>query len=117
MLLTTHSPFPISDSTPDKVLLFERDEVDGTLRVSHPDYNTLGASINKITMLSFGKRDTIGGHAKAMLDDVRKRFDTDPTQRDALIDELDRTLGDSVEKVLLVNTMLTGDKRHDEEPA
>jgi len=117
MLLTTHSPFPISDSTPDKVLLFERDEVSGALRVHHPDYNTLGASINKITMLSFGKRDTIGGHAKALLDDVRQRFNADPSQREALIDELDRTLGDSVEKVLLVNTLLAGDKRRDGEPA
>jgi restriction system-associated AAA family ATPase len=117
MLLTTHSPFPISDSTPDKVLLFEREEASGTLRVHHPDYNTLGASINKITMLSFGKRDTIGGHAKALLDDLRARFTNDPSQRDALIDELDRTLGDSVEKVLLVNTLLTGDKRHGEESA
>lgn len=117
MLLTTHSPFPISDSPPDKVLLFERDEVSGALQVRHPDYNTLGASINKITMLSFGKRDTIGGHAKALLDNVRQRFAADPSQREALIDELDRTLGDSVEKVLLVNTMLAGDKRHDEEPA
>jgi restriction system-associated AAA family ATPase len=115
MLLTTHSPFPISDSTPDKVLLFEREEATGVLRVHHPDYNTLGASINKITMLSFGKRDTIGGHAKTLLDDVRARFASDPSQRDALIDELDRTLGDSVEKVLLVNTMLTGDKSHGEE--
>jgi restriction system-associated AAA family ATPase len=117
MLLTTHSPFPISDSTPDKVLLFERNETDGTLRVHHPDYNTLGASINKITMLSFGKRDTIGGHAKALLDNVRARFANDPSQRDALIDELDRTLGDSVEKVLLVNTLLAGSERHGAEPA
>lgn len=117
MLLTTHSPFPISDSTPDKVLLFQRDEASGTLRVQHPDYNTLGASINKITMLSFGKRDTIGGHAKALLDDVRQRFAADPSQREALLDELDRTLGDSVEKVLLVNTMLAGNEPQGAEPA
>lgn len=117
MLLTTHSPFPISDSTPDKVLLFERDEDNGTLCVGHPDYNTLGASINKITMLSFGKRDTIGGHAKTLLDDVRQRFEANPALRDELINELDRTLGDSVEKVLLINTMLTGDTQRGEEPA
>jgi restriction system-associated AAA family ATPase len=117
MLLTTHSPFPISDSTPDKVLLFQRDEASGVPRVQHPDYNTLGASINKITMLSFGKRDTIGGHAKALLDNVRQRFAADPSQREVLIDELDRTLGDSVEKVLLVNSMLAGDAHHGTESA
>lgn len=117
ILLTTHSPFPISDSTPDKVLLFDRDEASGAVHVTHPDYNTLGASINKITMLSFGKRETVGGHAKSLLDDVRKRFAADPSQRDALLDELDRTLGDSVEKVLLANVLLTDDTHHDTEPA
>ncbi|MCA9463826.1 MAG: restriction system-associated AAA family ATPase, partial [Nitrospira sp.] len=39
MLITTHSPFLISDSTPDKVLLFDRDPGDGKVQITHPDYN------------------------------------------------------------------------------
>lgn len=116
MLLTTHSPFPISDSTPDKVLLFGRDEASGAVRVRHPDYNTLGASINKITMLSFGKRETVGGRAEDVMQNVRARFQNGEPADD-LIDTLDRTLGDSVEKVLLVNALLAGNERAGEEPA
>ncbi|MCB1776154.1 MAG: restriction system-associated AAA family ATPase [Candidatus Competibacteraceae bacterium] len=108
MLITTHSPFLISDSTPDKVLLFAKDEASGAVQISRPDYNTLGASINKITMLSFGKRETVGGRAEAILNDIRKRFEQGENPKD-LIDELDRRLGDSVEKVLLVNTLLNSD--------
>lgn len=46
MLLTTHTPFVISDSKPDKVLLFNKDKASGAVSINQPDYNTLGASIN-----------------------------------------------------------------------
>lgn len=103
MLVTTHTPFLISDSRPEKVLVFNK--TDGVVSVSHPDYNTLGASINKITMATFGKRETIGGHAQAMLDGLRHRFEQGE-DKDQLIAEINRQLGDSVEKVLLIKTIL-----------
>jgi len=105
MLITTHSPFLISDSKPDKVLVFDRSTETGTVSISHPDYNTLGASINKITMTTFGKRETIGGHAQTLLEGLRTRFELGEDVS-TLVVELDRELGDSVEKVLLVNAML-----------
>ncbi|STT60532.1 Uncharacterised protein [Klebsiella pneumoniae] len=67
MLITTHTPFLISDSKPEKVLVFSKDKYSGAVTISIPKYNTLGASINKITMNTFGKRETIGGHAQAVL--------------------------------------------------
>lgn len=103
MLVTTHTPFLISDSRPEKVLVFNK--TDGVVSVSHPDYNTLGASINKITMATFGKRETIGGHAQAMLDGLRQRFEQGE-DKERLIAEINRQLGDSVEKVLLIKTIL-----------
>ena len=108
MLITTHSPFLISDSTPDKVLLFDRDSDGSTVQIRHPDYNTLGASINKITMSTFGKRETIGGRAQAVLEGFRIRFEQGDVS-DELIDDIHRELGDSVEKILLVKAIL--DKR------
>lgn len=60
MLITTHTPFLISDSKPEKVLVFSKDKYSGAVTISIPKYNTLGASINKITMNTFGKRETIG---------------------------------------------------------
>jgi len=103
MLVTTHTPFLISDSRPEKVLMF--DKTDGVVSVSRPDYNTLGASINKITMATFGKRETIGGHAQSKLDNLRQRFEQGE-DKEQLIAEINRQLGDSVEKVLLIKTIL-----------
>jgi len=104
MLVTTHTPVLISDSKPEKVLVFNK--ADGVVSVSHPDYNTLGASINKITMATFGKRETIGLRAQTMLDDFRSRSETDSENKEQLIAEINHQLGDSVEKVLLIKTIL-----------
>lgn len=105
MLVTTHTPFLISDSRPEKVLVFNKDKETGEVTVKNPEYNTLGASINKITMATFGKRETIGGHAQAMLDDLCQRFEQGEN-KEKIIDEINRQLGDSVEKVLLIKTIL-----------
>ena len=103
MLVTTHTPFLISDSRPEKVLVFNK--ADGVVSVSHPDYNTLGASINKITMATFGKRETIGGFAQGKLQKFRQDFE-EGKDKEQLIAEINRQLGDSVEKVLLIKTIL-----------
>jgi restriction system-associated AAA family ATPase len=106
MLITTHTPFLISDSKPDKVLVFAKDKTTGAVSISHPDYNTLGASINKITMNTFGKRETIGGHAQALMASLRARFEQGSEDKEALITEIHQQLGDSVEKVLLIKAIL-----------
>lgn len=110
MLITTHTPFLISDSKPEKVLVFAKDKSSGEVSISHPDYNTLGASINKITMNTFGKRETIGGHAQALLEALRARFEQGGQDKEALITEIHQQLGDSVEKVLLIKAILDGDQ-------
>jgi restriction system-associated AAA family ATPase len=110
MLITTHTPFLISDSKPDRVLVFAKDKASGNVSISHPPYNTLGASINKITMNTFGKRETIGGHAQALLDALRARFEQGTEDKEALITEIHQQLGDSVEKVLLIKAILGGDQ-------
>lgn len=106
MLITTHTPFLISDSKPEKVLVFAKDKTSGKVSISHPPYNTLGASINKITMSTFSKRETIGGHAQALLDALRARFEQGTEDKEALITEIHQQLGDSVEKVLLIKAIL-----------
>jgi len=110
MLLTTHTPFLISDSKPEKVLVFAKDKSGGAVSISHPDYNTLGASINKITMNTFGKRETIGGHAQTMLDALRVRFEQGTEDKEVLITEIHQQLGDSIEKVLLIKAILDEDR-------
>ncbi len=110
MFVTTHTPFLISDSKPEKVLVFNKDKTSGVVSVHQPDYNTLGASINKITMNTFGKRETIGGHAQTLLDALRARFERGAEDKESLITEIHQQLGDSVEKVLLIKTILDGHK-------
>lgn len=108
MLITTHTPFLISDSKPDKVLVFVKDKANSVVSIDHPQYNTLGASINKITMNTFSKRETIGGHAQALLEALRARFEQGNEDKEALISEIHQQLGDSVEKLLLIKAILDG---------
>lgn len=107
MLVTTHAPFLISDSKPEKVLVFKK--ADGAVSISRPDYNTLGASINKITMKTFDKKETIGGVAQSVLEGLRSRFESGENGRH-IVAELNQQLGDSIEKVLLINTILDRDE-------
>ena len=115
MLITTHTPFLISDSKPTKVLVFSKDTNTGEVSISHPDYNTLGASINKITMSTFGKRETIGAYAQGILDDLRLRFEKGDEDNEALIDEIHKQLGDSVEKLLLLKAIIASEDDNIEE--
>lgn len=110
MLISTHTPFLISDSKPEKVLVFAKDKASGKVSIHHPEYNTLGASINKITMTTFGKRETIGGHAQALLAELRGRFEQGGENTEALITEIHQRLGDSVEKVLLIKAILDAEQ-------
>lgn len=115
MLITTHTPFLISDSKPEKVLVFAKDKFSGAVSISQPDYNTLGASINKITMSTFGKRETIGGHAHALLEQLRERFEQGTEDKETLITAIQQQLGDSVEKMLLIKAILDHDPKGKDE--
>ena len=107
MLITTHTPFLISDSRREKVLVFSKDRTTGEVSVQPPEFNTLGASINKITMSEvFGKRETIGAYAQSILERERARFEMGEEDPSVLIDDINRELGDSVEKILLIREIL-----------
>lgn len=105
MLITTHTPFLISDSKPDKVLVFAKDKSSSAVSISHPPYNTLGASINKITMSTFGKRETIGGVAEGLIEGFKQRLVTGADDLSRLVEEIEAELGDSVEKILLIKAI------------
>ncbi|MGC9935245.1 restriction system-associated AAA family ATPase [Priestia aryabhattai] len=104
MLITTHSPFLISDSKKEYVLVFNN-SASKTVEITRPDYNTLGASINKITMKTFGKTETIGEYAEKHLNELEERFEAGASKKE-IIDEVNNLLGDSVEKVLFIKRVL-----------
>jgi hypothetical protein len=56
-------------------------------------------------MKAFGKLETIGGYAETLLDDIKKRFEAGESKQ-ALLDEVNALLGDSVEKILFIKRIL-----------
>jgi hypothetical protein len=54
----------------------------------------------------FGKRETIGGYAQGILNELRSRFEAGNEDKESLVTEIHRQLGDSVEKLLLIKAIL-----------
>lgn len=111
VLLTSHSPFVISDCNQGNVLVFEKDKKTGKVSYRRPDFNTFGASANKITSRIFKQKRTIGNHAMHELESLRKKLN-DGESPEALIDLANETLGDSIEKVIFVNQALDKETEH-----
>jgi restriction system-associated AAA family ATPase len=103
LIVTSHSPFIVSDTKEDNVLIFEKDE-NGKVDCKKADFNTFGASVNKITMKVFGKKETIGDVAKDKLAEYKKRLDADENI-DTIIHDIDLELGESVEKILFMKML------------
>jgi hypothetical protein len=103
-LVITQAPFIISDFPLDMVLVFEP-KGRGDWVVTSPEFQTFGASANKITMCLLGRRDTIGDYARRKLNGLVKRLDAgeDPTR---LITEVEHAMGESVEKCIFVNNCI-----------
>lgn len=105
VLLTSHSPFIVSDCRKENVRVFTKDPKTQTVSWQLPDFETFGASANAITIKVFGQIETIGDYAMSILNALRHRLDAgeDP---ETLIKVANRALGDSVEKVLFINQAL-----------
>lgn len=101
ILLTSHSPFIVSDCQPEKVYSFFRknnNEVD----YEQPNFNTYGASINLISMKVFRKKETISGLAQSQIEEIKNQFDNKKIDQKTAINILSQ-LGDSVEKMILLD--------------
>lgn len=109
MLITTHSPFLISDSKSDYVHIFKKNPKTGKVEdVRHPEFQTFGSSINKIGIRIFEMPNTIGEYAQKSLEVFRKEFELleTPEQMEDLIVRINKELGESVERILLVNEII-----------
>jgi len=104
MLITTHSPYLISDSESKYVHVFVKDDESKKVTCSIPEFQTLGASINKITLEIFKTSLTIGRHAFTFIEDINDRFEKGE-DKNILLGELEGQLGDSVEKTLLIHKL------------
>jgi restriction system-associated AAA family ATPase len=110
VLLTSHSPFIVSDCQSENVLVFQKND-DGGVEWHRPDFNTFGASANTITMKVFDRRETIGDFALSKLEDFRHRLDRGENP-DMLMTEVGEQLGDSVEKSLFLSQAINKKEDH-----
>ncbi|WP_428740763.1 restriction system-associated AAA family ATPase [Tenacibaculum sp.] len=103
VLLTSHSPFIISDCLPDNVVLFEKSEDGHTTakKASELGIDTYGTSVNLLTNRIFKNKETIGSYAMSKMTEFKKRFDSGEKTED-LIEELNNEFGDSIEKLMLI---------------
>lgn len=104
ILITSHSPFIISDCKKDKVLVFKNGQV------SNPKINTYGTSVHKILEEVFGKEDTISEMALDELEKL-KNMQMETLEDIQKIKEASRIVGESLEKVLLFRELLLKEKQ------
>lgn len=102
LLITSHSPFIVSDSHEKNVLVFKKNDQTRIASVNRPGFNTFGASVNQITIDIFERADTIGDLANSEITAYENRF-KEGENPDTLIKEINFNLGDSVEKTILIN--------------
>lgn len=110
VLLTSHSPFIISDCHKENVLVFTKDTMTQKVTCDRPQFQTFGASATLITNEIFDRPETIGDFANdelKRLESLAGQVDQNPLQ---LARQLDRALGDSIEKTLAINRILGGSK-------
>ncbi|WBX74861.1 restriction system-associated AAA family ATPase [Tenacibaculum ovolyticum] len=102
ILITSHSPFIISDCYPNKVIVFERDKQPKNAR--ELSIHTYGTSVNLLTTKIFGKKETIGEYSLDKIDIYRKEF-YDGGDANDIMRRLNEELGDSIEKLLFIKEM------------
>lgn len=106
IILTTHSPYIVSDCRKENVYIFQRND-DGTVRQpKSPEINTFGASISILSDVVFGKEDTISELSKKKIEEIR-RMPMKTLEDIQAAKEESRVLGESVEKVLLFKALIT----------
>lgn len=112
MLITTHTPYIVSDSMPNFVHIIKKD----SLKSTHPEYNTFGASVSRITTQTFRQKSTIGFLAQGKVDKIFDEIENLKTDEDILKQvESIQSLGESVEKLLLMEKLV--DRKEDLEKA
>ena len=105
LLLTTHSPFIVSDCRKENVFKFVRTQQGKILPPQLPEINTFGTSVSILTERIFDKEDTISEMSKKVIDSIRK-MPLRTLEDIQKAKEASREIGESVEKILLFRELL-----------
>ncbi len=99
MLITTHSPYLLSDSDSKYVQVFKKGE-----KPVNPEFQTFGTSINSIGIKVFNMPNTVGKVAQKRIQELREEFEQlEGENYDAFISKVKTEIGESVERLLLLN--------------
>jgi restriction system-associated AAA family ATPase len=105
LLLTTHSPFIVSDCKKENVFKFQRDEkTNKILTPKNPDNETYGTSVDMIYWNIFKKHQSISDVAFNELESIRKKVNNDELTKEEAVKELSR-FGDSFEKMNIIGIL------------
>jgi restriction system-associated AAA family ATPase len=106
ILITSHSPFIISDCYPDKVIVFEKGKV--PINARNMDFRTYGTSIDIIMENIFKKNNTIGDLSRQEIEvillEIKNRKELSKAEVKGLKERTSH-LGDSLEKILLYSRL------------
>lgn len=105
MLITTHSPYLVSDSESKYVHVFVKDNETKEVKCGFPEFQTLGTSVNKITLRIFNKPDTIGEYANSKIDELRKELE-ETKDKELFLSKVRKEIGESVESMLFINDII-----------
>jgi restriction system-associated AAA family ATPase len=106
MLITTHSPYLLSDSESKYVHVFVKDEKSKQIFCNPPEFQTLGESVNNITVNIYDKPNTVGDYALKKIQEFKIRGEKGE-DINKLIKEINKNIGSSIEKTILINHLLT----------
>lgn len=103
VLITSHSPFIISDCLPHHVLILHKDNKGNTTAETAEQacINTYGASVNIITAAIFDNEDSIGRRAYKEMQEIKYSAD-DKTKA---INEIKRRFGESLDKLVVISQL------------
>lgn len=94
-IITTHSPFLLSDSKSDDVYIFER--ANNKIKIERPEIQTYGAAIDKLLEIAFGVAPPV---AKLSASAINRLIN----DKKSTIEELEQKalgFGDSIKKMML----------------
>lgn len=101
ILITSHSPFIISDCKPENVIILRKDK-DGhpvAKKASQENIMTYGASTSFIQAKIFGSKDAIGGKAYQEMKIMSEQTGVDKQQ---LLNKVSTLFGESLEKLMIL---------------
>ncbi|RRJ89410.1 restriction system-associated AAA family ATPase [Paenimyroides tangerinum] len=105
MLITTHSPYLISDSEAKYVNVFSKDDYNLEVKCTRPEFQTLGTSVNKITLRIFDKHHTIGMYADNKINKLRLELESSE-DKIQFLSKVRAEIGESVESILFINEII-----------